>query len=113
MTTISRRLDDGVTDIQTWVHWHDGKMTVENIQDVEPTLEHNKEAQKYYQENAQKGPIREVAEIPILVQYKWLKEYGLDCYSKDPADIRKMRRLLDSNEYAYLRTDRSLKLVTK
>lgn len=116
--TISRRLDSNTTDIQTWVHWHDGAngeklMTVQNIQDVEGILERNKAAQRYYAENPQRGHVREVAEIPMVIQYKFLREYGVDVWSKDPVQKKKLRRLLDSNEFKYLRADTSFKLETK
>ena len=115
---IKRRLDEGHTDIQTWVHWHlddlgNKLITVENIQDVNPVLERNKQAQRYYSENPQKGEVREVAEIPMLIQHKWLTEEGLDVYSKDPKDVKKLRKKLDSYEYRYLRSDYSFKLETK
>lgn len=116
--TISRRLDDGQSDIETWLHWHSGAngeklLTVENIQDVEGILERNKQAQRYYAENPQRGEVREVAEIPMIIQYKFLKDHGVDVWSKEPSQRKKLRRLLDSNEYRYLRADTSFKLETK
>jgi hypothetical protein len=43
-----------------------------------------------------------VAEIPIGIQYKWLIEHGIDVYNRD--HWPKVRQLLNSNEWRYLRT---------
>lgn len=111
----SERIDDGLSDIQTWMHQIDDPdkgqiMVIENIQDVEPILEQNKRAQRFYSENRQTGDIREVAEIPLIWQHILLEKENCNIWSKEPAEKKKLRRLLDSSEYRHLRTDTSLKL---
>jgi hypothetical protein len=107
---MKRRLDDGGTDIQTWMHFHtdeygNEKFTIQNIQPTKNIIEQNKQAQRYYRENPQRGAIREVAEIPVLWQYQILQEHGIDVWSKDPEMKRRFRRLLDHPDYKFLRTD--------
>lgn len=72
-------------------------------QDAEPILEENKKKQSagrdYY---AHDKEMWRVASIPILVQYKWLTEHGIDVMNQD--HWPKVRQLLNSNEYRYLRT---------
>jgi hypothetical protein len=45
-----------------------------------------------------------VAEIPSGVIIKLQREHGLDLFSSDPAEMRKLRRILDDPEFRYLKT---------
>ncbi len=72
-------------------------------QDVEPILDRNKELFN----NGTRGytpsrDLRHVAEIPLVVVEIWKNEHGVDCFNKNHAEG--VRRLLNSSEYAYLRT---------
>ena len=74
-------------------------------QDVEGILNANKN-ERY---NA-KGKVCEkdrlgfkVAEIPIIVQMKWLTEEGWDCLSSDPGCRKKLKEKLNSSEWRHLR----------
>lgn len=77
---------------------------IERVQDVEPMLNLAKEA--YKDEDRKKKGIKDswwhVAQIPVIVQEKWLRDHGVNCLEKDhwPA----VRRLLNSPEWRYLRT---------
>ena len=79
------------------------KFALHYEQDVEPILEENKKKQSagrdYY---ARDKDMWRVASIPIGVQYKWLIEHGVDIMNQD--HWPKVRQLLNSNEYRYLRT---------
>jgi hypothetical protein len=72
-------------------------------QDAEPILEENKLKQSagrdYY---AHDKDMWRVASIPILVQYKWMTEHGVDIMNKD--HWPKVRQLLNSSDYRYLKT---------
>lgn len=72
-------------------------------QDVEAILEENKKKQSagrdYY---AHDDEMWRVASIPILVQYKWLTEHGVDVMNQD--HWPKVRQLLNSSDYRYLKT---------
>ena len=46
--------------------------------------------------------LRRVASIPLVIVEKWKNELGVDVFNKDHASA--VRRLLNSNEYLYLRT---------
>lgn len=47
--------------------------------------------------------LRHAATIPVIVQMKWMTEHGVDIYSPDPGQQAKVRQLLNSNEYRYLK----------
>lgn len=72
-------------------------------QDTEPILEMNKAKQsmgrEYY---ARDKDMWKVASIPIGVQYEWLHKFGIDIYDED--HWPKVKQLLNSNEYRYLKT---------
>lgn len=105
---MNRRLldHDPESRISTWHSYdeHTDTTYIETVQDVEPWLEANKQLQndEEYKRRGIKNEWYHVASIPIGVQYKWLKEKGVDIYNKDhwPA----VRRLLNDPEYRYLRT---------
>jgi hypothetical protein len=81
----------------------DGGFQLIYSQDVEPILEANKAKQSagrdYY---ARDKDMWRVASIPILIQYKWLIEHGVDVHKEDhwPG----VKRLLNSSDYRYLKT---------
>jgi len=72
-------------------------------QDAEPIIEENKRKQAagrdYY---ARDDDMWRVASIPILIQYKWLTEHGVDVMNQD--HWPKVRQLLNSSDYRYLKT---------
>lgn len=77
----------------------DERTIISYEQDVEPILERNKRLQ-----NEASGPMGDmvhVASIPSSVQLKWLIEHGIDLGNKD--HMPGVKRLLNSNEYRYLR----------
>lgn len=80
----------------------DGTFTVSATQDVEAILERNKELQNHSDGYTPSRDLRYVAEIPLVVAEEWMKKYGVDVL--DPNHKAAVRRLLNSNEYRYLRT---------
>jgi hypothetical protein len=105
---MSRRLldYDAESGVQTW-HSYDQATevtTIETVQDVEPWIEAAKELQKDddYKRRGMKNEWLHVACIPIGVQYKWLKEHGVDVYKRE--HLPKVKRLLNDPDWRYLRT---------
>ena len=102
---MSRRLfdHDPMTGITEWYHDTPGGFTLTYEQDCEPIVELNKQKQSmgraYY---ARDDEMWRVASIPIVVQYKWLIDHGVDIMERE--HWPKVRQLLNSNEYRYLKT---------
>lgn len=68
--------------------------------DNEPTIERNK--QLAGEDGFGKGKdMWLAASVPIGVQYEWLTKHGVSLWNPDHK--QKVRRLLNSNEYRYLR----------
>jgi hypothetical protein len=86
--------------------WHEdgeGNWAVQYIQNNDILLDANKEASNHCDPyNADKS-MRHVARIPYSVIYKWLADYGIDYFNPDHQEA--VDRLLDSNEWRYLRVD--------
>ena len=81
-----------------------GAITLKRTCDVTAIIDRNKELQNHTDGWVGEGrDMRLAASIPLDVAYKWLVEHGVSCWKKDhwPA----VRRLLNSNEYRYLRTN--------
>jgi len=72
-------------------------------QDVEDILNLNKEKQNAGAEYYKRDPdMWKVASIPLLVQFKWLTEKGVDVYNPEHADA--VKKLLNDPEWKYLKT---------
>lgn len=78
----------------------DGQYALHYEQDVEPLLDHNKALQG--ESINRRSEFRHYASVPIAIQYKWIQEYGVDPLAPEHQDL--LKRLLNSNEYRYLRT---------
>lgn len=80
-----------------------GKFALHYSQDVEPVLEINKTKQAcgrgYYAED---NEMWKVASIPVTVIYEWIRRYGVNPTEPEHHDL--LRRLLNSNEWRYLKT---------
>ena len=82
-------------------------LAIEQVQDVEPILQWNREARRDEQRN-EWG--RHVARIPNVIYVKWLNEEhangntSVRMFSPEFDGI--VQRKLDDPEWAYLRTDR-------
>lgn len=91
----------GITEV--FESLEDGGFAIHTHQDCEPIIEANKAKQSmgraYYAADPDGW---RVASIPATVQLKWLTEHGVDVMQREhwPA----VRRLLNSNEWRYLKT---------
>lgn len=83
---------------------NDGTFTVETVQhDVSPILDFNKASASELGKKTHGKDGIHVASIPIVVQYEWLKRYGItSVYDEEYWPL--IRRLLNSSEWRYLRT---------
>lgn len=83
-----------------------GEWGVESVQDVESILEVNKKLQNEegYTRHGIKNDFWHVAQIPVVVQEKWLREEGIDIYNKD--HWPKVKAKLNDPDYRYLKTTR-------
>lgn len=102
---MKRLLDyDPVTGVrETFVSREDGGFDIITEQDCEPIIEENKRKQSAGRAYYARDPDGwRVAEIPIVVQMKWMTEHGVDVLNRDhwPA----VRRLLNDPEWRYLKT---------
>lgn len=79
-----------------------GDLTVIRGADVEPILEHNKALHALNDGYSPSREWRRAASIPLAVVEKWKNELGVDLFNPDHRPA--VRRLLNSNEYAFLRT---------
>lgn len=73
----------------------------ERTQDVQPFLEQNRRLQNDGDGYSQSRELRRIASIPNIVVEQWMQQ-GVNIF--DEADWPKIAALLDSPEYAYLRT---------
>jgi hypothetical protein len=99
-----KRLLSNRAGIRTWFHKHaDGSVTIETEQDAGPILERNKALASARGKRMNDRTFVPVASIPITVQYEWMKKYGIrDVFDEEYEPL--IKRLLNSNEWRYLRT---------
>lgn len=80
---------------------HEGALTFERIQDVEPILEHNKRLYTMNDGYTPSRDFRRVASIPMTVVEQWMRE-GINIFDKNCAPA--IRRKLNDPQWLYLRT---------
>ena len=80
----------------------DGKWGIESIQDVEPILDANKALFNLNDGYTPSREFRRAASIPNIVIQQWITKHGVDIHNPD--HWQAVKRLLNSSEYAYLRT---------
>ena len=94
---------DLMTGISTYHDYdHDTDTTfITTEQDIQSILDDNKESRNHGLDK--KGEFWKAASVPIVVQMEWLTKYGIDMMNPD--HIGGVKRLLNSSDYAYLRTN--------
>jgi hypothetical protein len=80
----------------------DGSLIVHREADVEPLLELNKALAASGDGYSPSRELRRAATVPNIIIEKWKNEHGIDL--SNPDHMPKVLELLDSNEYAFLRT---------
>ena len=85
----------------------DGKLTVNNQQNLNPLMERNKKLYTLNDGYTKSREMRRVASVPPLILQIWTKEYNgtNNCWGL-PKDTQKkiMRTKLNSSEFRYFRT---------
>lgn len=78
---------------------------IKRVADVQPIIDHNKELLNHgtYERAPGDLDMRLAASIPVDVAYLWLQKYGIRAWAKE--DWPGVKRLLNSNEWRYLRTN--------
>jgi hypothetical protein len=89
--------------VENWYHAQpDGTFVIETRQDVAPIIERNKALQTANDGFTPSRDMARVASIPVVVQYEWLKRYGVNIFDREHE--ARVRRLLNDPEWRYLRT---------
>lgn len=89
--------------VEVWYHAQpDGTFVIETRQDVSRILERNKALRAENDGFTPSRDVARVASIPVVVQYEWLKRYGINVFDSDHEEG--VRRLLNDPEWRYLRT---------
>jgi hypothetical protein len=103
---LKRLLDhDPLTGVTRYFHYDSATKTcaIESVQDVTAILDQNKAMATHDDKGWSKTrEFRRVASIPNIIQEQWIKTYGVDPLAKGNDGL--LRRLLNSSEWAYLRT---------
>ena len=79
---------------------------IETVQDVEPILEVTNDLRNddEYTRRGIKDEMWHFASIPIVVQERWLSEYGMENWPMKPGNEKLLFKLLNSPDYRYLKT---------
>ena len=97
---------DPLSKTAEWHHYdHSSKKTfIKTVQDCEGIIEANKRKQNSHNTSrfSKKNDYYHFASVPNTVLVEWKKKYNIDWNNKD--DLPKIEKLLQSNEYRYLRT---------
>ena len=90
-------------------YWDDvtQTVTIKNTYDVSSVLETNKRLKNTTIDGrfSDKHIFHHMAEIPNVFIHKFMTEHNLDVFSSDPSEQKRLRRLLESPEYAFLKTN--------
>lgn len=79
------------------------KLHISHSQDVAPIIDSNLRAQNEADKHAKWGDWNRVASIPAVVATQWMNE-GINILAPTYEDQKKIKKKLNSPEYAYLRT---------
>lgn len=85
-----------------FIEHDDGGLTVVRLDDCETVLERNKALQTLNDGYSPSRELRRAASIPAIIVEKWKNELGIDVLNPD--HLTKVKALLNSSEWAYLRT---------
>lgn len=90
-----------------------GDVHIETVQDVEPFIEDNKSRQndEQYTKDGIKNEMWHYARIPIVVQMRWLREYGSKNWPMRRGNEKLLFRLLNSPEWKYLKATNKVHTV--
>lgn len=88
---------------KTFHRLHDDDWAYETVQDCDPIIDANKEAQNHCDPRTFTGDMRMTHRIPLIFFEKWKRELGVDYW--DPNHQEAVDRLLSSSDYRWLSVD--------
>lgn len=94
---------DPISGMTEWISTDEetGETFIRYEQDVSPILDYNKEMQA--ESFDKRSDMWHAAKVPNVVAMEWLTKYGVQMWN--PAHKDGVRKLLNSNEYRYLRVN--------
>lgn len=94
---------DPISGMKEWISTDEdtGETFIRYEQDVSPILDYNKEMQADGFDK--RSEMWHAAKVPNVVAMEWLTKYGVQMWN--PAHKDGVRKLLNSNEYRYLRVN--------
>ena len=102
-----REINDVTGAVETWYYNPDTQgWKIKTTHQIGDILKQN-QAQanaSVHQLRYGKEMLHHVAEIPNGVITKLMREEGVNVFSNDPEQVKKLRRLLDSPDYRYLKS---------
>ena len=98
--------DDLLLRSEHGVNWYvkeeNDELHVGALQDCTSIIEANKRSQNSgHNGYSEDKTFRFAARVPTVIQIKWLNDHGIDIHNPNHSDG--VKRLLNSNEYRYLR----------
>ncbi len=100
-TLVNSHADTGVSTVLE--DTEDGFLLHNRQADVEPILDLNREKRGHGRSYYARDPdMWKVASVPIGIQYEWFTKFGVAMW--DPDHMPAVEKLLNSNEYRYLKT---------
>jgi len=81
----------------------DDKLHIAHTEDIQPTLDSNARARAEGDKHSKWGDWNRVASIPPTVAMQWMQE-GINVMAPNSEDQARIKKKLNSPEYAYLRT---------
>jgi hypothetical protein len=105
---------DSFTGVTEYFHHDDSTNTsyVETVQDVDTILDVTNDLRNddEYTKKGIKDEMWHFASIPIVVQMRWLSEYGMENWPMKPGNEKLLFRLLNSPEWKYLKATNKIHL---
>lgn len=74
---------------------HDGDWVYETIQDVQAIADANAEARNHCSAWSPSRELKQHSRVPLIFIEKFQREHGLNFYSRDPEEQRRINRLID------------------
>ena len=93
-------------ETKKWYLQDNGDITCERSIDLTSMIDNCKEQANSTKGFSSKVKFHKVASLPPLIQHEILKNHHLDCFSSNPADQRKLEKIIEL-EYPVLKTNSS------
>lgn len=103
----------GITEYFDYIPETD-TVVVETVQDVTQILDATKAlaADTDYTKNGMKKEMWHYAHIPLIVQMRWLNEYGFENWPMHPHNKKLLFQLLNSRDWKYLKATEKIHVAS-